>query len=60
MSMGLMTSGAEKAEPITTKQLAALLFTDYFFAFEVLGIILLVVAIGAVTISRIRGGTHAK
>lgn len=60
MSMGLMSQSTESPEPITVKQLSALLFTDYFFAFEVLGVVLLVVAIGAVTISRIRGGTHAK
>lgn len=60
MSMGLMSQKPVSNDPITTKQLSALLFTDYFFAFEVLGVILLVVAIGAVTISRIRGGTHAK
>lgn len=44
----------------SSKYLAAILFTDYLFAFEVLGVVLLVIAIGAVALSRIKGGTHAK
>lgn len=43
-----------------TKKLAMLLFDKYLFAFEVLGILLLVIAIGVVSVSRIKGGTHAK
>ena len=42
----------------TTQDLARLLFTDYLFAFEALGLLLLLVAIGAVSVSRIKGGTH--
>ncbi|MES2856553.1 MAG: NADH-quinone oxidoreductase subunit J [Bdellovibrionota bacterium] len=42
-----------------TRELANLLFTKYLFAFEALGVLLLVIAIGAVTLSRISGGTHA-
>lgn len=45
------------AEPI--KALANTLFTNYLFAFELIGALLLVVAIGAVTLSRVRGGTHS-
>ena len=45
---------------ITTKDLAVMLFSDYLFAFEAMGLLLLVVAIGAVAISRIKGGTHAQ
>lgn len=41
-----------------TKALSATLFTRYIFAFEVIGFLLLVVAIGAVTLSRSTGGTH--
>lgn len=44
---------------MSTKELATLLYTDYIVAFEVLGVVLLVVAIGAVALSRIKGGTHA-
>ncbi|MGE3680527.1 MAG: NADH-quinone oxidoreductase subunit J [Bdellovibrionales bacterium] len=44
----------------TTKQLGILLYTKYLFAFEVLGVLLLVVAVGVVAVSRIRGGTHAQ
>ena len=43
-----------------TKQIATLLFTKYLFAFEILGLLLLVVPIGAVALSRVTGGTHAK
>lgn len=42
-----------------TKSLANVLFTRYIFAFEVIGALLLIIAIGAVTLSRISGGTHA-
>ena len=43
----------------STKALAMLLFREYVFAFEILGILLLVVAVGVVAVSRARGGTHA-
>jgi NADH-quinone oxidoreductase subunit J len=42
-----------------TKELSVALFTRYVFGFEVIGALLLVIAIGAVTLSRIAGGTHA-
>jgi NADH-quinone oxidoreductase subunit J len=41
-----------------TKALADSLFTKYLFGFEVIGYLLLVIAIGAVALSRIAGGTH--
>ncbi len=44
----------------STKDLAVLLFSKYLFAFEILGVLLLVVAIGAVALSRVKGGTHAR
>lgn len=43
-----------------TKTLGFLLYTKYLYAFEVLGVLLLVVAIGVVAVSRIKGGTHAQ
>jgi NADH-quinone oxidoreductase subunit J len=43
----------------STKVLSHLLFTDYLFGFEVIGALLLMIAIGAVTLSRVQGGTHA-
>jgi NADH-quinone oxidoreductase subunit J len=43
-----------------TKQLGLLLYTKYLFAFEVLGVLLLVVAVGVVGVSRMKGGTHGK
>ncbi len=36
-----------------------ILFGNYIFAFEIIGALLLVIAIGAVTLSRVKGGTHA-
>ncbi len=43
-----------------TRQIGVLLYTQYLFAFEVLGVLLLVVAVGVVAVSRMKGGTHAK
>lgn len=42
------------------RNLSKVLFTDYLFIFEVLGLLLLVIPVGVVALSRIRGGTHAK
>ncbi|OQW52449.1 MAG: hypothetical protein A4S09_08835 [Proteobacteria bacterium SG_bin7] len=44
----------------TTRQMAQMLFTDYVFGFEAISILILLVAVGAVTIAQFRGGTHAK
>lgn len=44
---------------MSTKALADLLFKKYLFSFEAMGALLLVIAIGAVALSRIEGGTHA-
>lgn len=46
--------------PDNTKELGKLLFSKYLFGFEALGVLLLVVAVGAVALSRSKGGTHAK
>ena len=48
---------AEQIEMVKT--LALRLFTQYVLAFEALGILLLVVAVGVVAVARSRGGTHA-
>ncbi len=50
--------GALGAGP-DTKIIAQYLFTKYVFAFEVIGLLLLIVPIGVVALSRIAGGTHA-
>lgn len=51
----------DKAAPqFEVRNLAKVMFTDYIFAFEVLGLLLLVIPIGTVALSRIRGGTHAQ
>ena len=43
-----------------TKPLGQLLFTKYIFGFEALGVLLLVIAVGTVSLARSKGGTHAK
>lgn len=43
-----------------TRELALMLYSKYVLAFEILGLLLLVVAVGAVAVSRVKGGTHAK
>lgn len=62
MSTEMIVSGNSplNTEASSTKNLATELFTSYIFAFEALGILLLLIAVGAVSISRIKGGTHAK
>lgn len=42
----------------TTKALGNLLFSKYVFGFEALGVVLLVIAVGAVALARSKGGTH--
>ncbi len=55
------TDVASSAEQIIgVKALAIKVFTQYLFAFEALGVLLLLIAIGVVAVSRIKGGTHAK
>lgn len=59
--LGLASSGPGIPDAAgTTKDLAIMLFTNYLFAFEALGLLLLLVAVGAVAVSRIKGGTHAN
>ncbi len=54
------STSSPSLEPTSTKALATELFTRYVFAFETLGVLLLLIAIGVVAVSRIKGGTHAK
>lgn len=42
-----------------TKKLAMHLFTKYILAFELTGVLLLVVLVGAIALARSKGGTHA-
>lgn len=44
----------------TTKVISKILYTNNVLAFEVLGVLLLVIAVGTVALSRSKGGTHAK
>ncbi len=51
---------ADPSSMESTRVLAVGLFRDYVFAFEILGVLLLVIAIGVVSVSRIKGGTHDR
>jgi|FLYM01.1.fsa_nt_gi NADH-quinone oxidoreductase subunit J len=54
------TKAAVESGKDVTRELSLLLYTKYLLAFEILGVLLLVVAIGAVALSRMKGGTHAS
>lgn len=55
----LVVTAPDRLAPQTeVRNLSKVLFTDYLFMFEVLGLLLLVIPIGTVALSRIRGGTH--
>ncbi len=61
MSTEIMLQGSARPEIETTmRDLFKLIFTQYLFAFEAVGVLLLFIAIGAVALSRSKGGTHAK
>lgn len=59
-SVAILDEAPDVAKADVTRQLGVLLYTKYLYAFEVLGILLLVVAVGVVAVSRIKGGTHAS
>lgn len=48
-----------QGDAATTKELAIELFTENIFGFEVISVLLLAVIVGAVALSKIKGGTHA-
>lgn len=43
-----------------SKALGVVLFSRHIFGFEALGVLLLVIAVGTVSLARSKGGTHAK
>ena len=53
-------AGANTENFDNSKKIGQLLFSQYLFGFEALGVLLLIVAVGAVALSRSKGGTHAK
>lgn len=53
-------TNAATAEVDNSKKIGQLLFSQYLFGFEALGVLLLIVAVGAVALSRSKGGTHAR
>ncbi|MBO9668513.1 MAG: NADH-quinone oxidoreductase subunit J [Bdellovibrio sp.] len=66
MSVGLLTEKTTDNPVLvgngmeTTKALGQILYTKYIFGFEALGVLLLVIAVGAVALSRSKGGTHER
>jgi len=59
-SVAILETPAAAPGGDVTRQLGILLYTKYLYAFEALGVLLLVVAVGVVAVSRIKGGTHAR
>jgi NADH-quinone oxidoreductase subunit J len=63
ITLGVLNRGAAKGAVtdglVSTKELALTLFTKYVVQFESVGILLLVVLIGAIALARSKGGTHA-
>lgn len=59
-SSATSSSDVTKVTTDTTRALAENLFIKNIFGFEALGVMLLVVAVGAVALSRSKGGTHAR
>lgn len=53
-SNNVLNTSAQQMQ--STQSLGKLLFSEYVFAFEALGVLLLVVAVGVVAVSRARGG----
>ena len=49
-----------KSPAVITKDLSLTLFEKHMFTFEVVGVLLLVVLVGSVTLAKSKGGTHAK
>jgi len=45
---------------VEMKTLASLLYSKYLLVFEVLGVLLLIIAVGVVAVARSKGGTHAR
>ncbi|MES2768436.1 MAG: NADH-quinone oxidoreductase subunit J [Bdellovibrionota bacterium] len=45
---------------LPTQDLSLTLFARHVFTFEVIGVLLLVVLVGSVTLAKSKGGTHAK
>lgn len=60
LTMQSQTARELPATTDATRELGQLLFTQYIFGFEALGVLLLVIAVGAVALARSKGGTHAR
>ncbi len=59
-AMAEMFGSSSAAQMQSVQALAFKIFSQYVLAFEILGLLLLLIAIGVVAVSRIKGGTHAR
>jgi NADH-quinone oxidoreductase subunit J len=55
---GYLAAPRTEAKLVTTKDLSLHLFTKYIFTFEMIGVLLLVVLVGAMSLAKSKGGTH--
>jgi len=58
--LAVSQSSPEEKDFGSTADLSKLLFTNHVFSFEAVSFLLLVAIVGAVALSRSRGGTHAR
>lgn len=56
----ISSSAATSGYSSDMKQLTQILFSEYLLEFEILGVLLLLIAVGVVAVSRSKGGTHAR
>ena len=56
----ISSSAAHSGYSSEMKQLTQVLFSEYLLEFEILGVLLLLIAVGVVAVSRSKGGTHAR
>ena len=59
-SPSMSSSVAASGYSSEMKQLTQILFSEYLLEFEILGVLLLLLAVGVVAVSRSKGGTHAR
>lgn len=55
-----VTPALTTIKTFTVQMMSKVLFTKYMLAFELLGFMLLVIPIGVVALSRVKGGTHDR
>jgi len=59
MILSYLSNTNVQASQMSVRALSTELFSNYLFAFEALGVLLLLVAVGVVSVARSKGGSHA-